>query len=354
MKLLFVLALVAFSCASAVADSYSLFVPEKQDPTGIFTLTGDGFPYTIEIYLPGAIPAAHHMWSVQYGHGAARGVPHPADTDAFDPNLSQYNITPPDGWELVAVNEDATLAIIVPEPADITYDQIFENGVMKENTTLRIFPVKENLEEVLKVSQEPNFILGKPDVGNLVCGTDDFGRMIAKNHILAKNENVKFCSSKTGTSVFEIALREGSSETRIQMKALVSENPYAGVFADDPTEGKRWIYETTGRGWTWGHNINNRLTRLTVEITLGGNRICRSILIPNSNPRFNGTVRDCDSGPLVKAINYEGTCPYRPGQLPAVTGSVSSDADGKYSIEVPYPWTGHLRLNEVQACPPAP
>lgn len=338
----------------AFADTYSLFVPENPDPNGIFSMSGAGFPYTIEIYTPGAVPEASHRWSVEYGHGAARGVPHPGQTEAWNPNLGQYGITPPDGWDLVAVNEDATLALIVPAPADITYDTIFENGYLKEGQSIRILPIATALIAALNET-EPNMLIGKPSLGHIVCGTDDVGRILASRHTLAANENVRFCSGKPGTSHFEIELREGSGGNRFRVTTQVTPNSYIGTFSDDPVQGKMWTYNSAGRAWYWGHNANSRLTRVSVEIQKGGKRICRSILIPNSNPTFNGAISDCSTVPIgAKVISYAGTCPFRPGPSPVIHGSQPTGIDGKYSIELPYPWVGSFNTAEVQACPPIP
>lgn len=348
------LSLVVFIfCAPLViAGTQSVFVPENPTADEVFVLNGDGFPYTIEIMLPLALPGAKHLWHVEYGHGVARGVPHPSNEFAFDPDLEQYNITPPEGWELVAVNEDATLALIVPEPADVTYDLLFENGCLKEGETIRVLPVQNNLNDAIQ-KNEKGIVLYKATLGHLICGSDSLGRVIAKRHTVSANENIRFCSTKSGTSRFNVGLKEASSETQFQVTVDISGLPYKGDFTNDPISGSKWVFNTSGKSWVWGQNANNRVTRLCVTIQKNGNTIYRSILIPNSNPSFNVRLNGCENQLIEpKTISYEGLSPYRPGPNPPISGSVVTGSDGKYSIELPFRWIGTIETTNVEACPP--
>jgi hypothetical protein len=340
--------LILFAAVPALAEVTKV-VPRSD---GTFVLDAVGFPYEIEIVVDDLLPDAVVIWSADYGFGAVRGLPHPTFPLAFDPQLEQYAITPPDGWEVVAVNEDATLAIIVPAPAASTWDDNFEHGYLKQNHSIRIFPIEANLDAALDAN-EPCMMLNKPKLGSLVCGSDTHGRIaVDSEYTLASNENVKYFSNTVGLDRFDAVVKDGSAKPNLPVDIEVTANPYDGTFIDNET-GKRWVYDTTGRSWLWGHNLGSRQTRLWVRIYRGDHRIIRSIMIPNSVSRFNGNLQTCDLYAVDgHNVRFDGESPYRTDVTPSVSGIVATAADGAFQTEVPFAWVGQFYVEAVAVCPP--
>lgn len=361
MRILFVFVLILVS--SAFAGNTITRIPANQGADGQFIINGPGFPYTVEISTALAVPGASHLWHATYGYGVARGIPDSRSEFAFDPNLAQYGVHAPDGWQLIALNEDQTLGLIIPEPFGESYDTLFENGVLKEGATIRVLPVTDRLQQALQNSRNHFSVIKiPPKNGYLISGSEGQGReIILGEYTLPANESVKFVAYQGGEDSFVVACRYEFSADFVCPRVIVNTLKHEGSFVQEPDPNdpnhvlSRWRMLTSEWDWTWRHNRNNRLAKLVVDISLDGQKIRRSINIPVSNPAYRMTLLRCNRGYWANhRINFNGESPYRTGSLPAIVGEQNTSETGECNIALPYKWDGSVYTSAIECAIPIP